>query len=100
MMRPSEKPAAEIRDIRARSRVRLFSVAAAVLAVFGTVLLSTWQLEPRYGAKTLTEWAMQYSANYGQYGTAKEEATTAIRAIGTNGIPVMLGLVRSKDSNF
>lgn len=86
--------------MRVRGRVRLFAAAGATLAAFGMVLLSAWQSEPRHGGKTLTEWAVQLTENIGRYGPAQDEARTAIRSIGTNGIPVLIRLVRTKDSKI
>ena len=69
----------------------LICVAAVATAVF---LLHT--KEPRYAGRPLSYWLAQYRPSTGQYGSAAEaqEAETAVRAIGTNAIPFLVGWLR------
>src|SRR6266508_1703422 len=69
------------------------SLALLVVAV-GSLLL-WWFNEPRFNGKTVTEWldvmsAAREGAWRGGDDGAKQEANAAIRAIGTNAIPILL----------
>ena len=88
-------------------------VAVILLTVAG-VGLTTWLIlrtdEPIYQGKPLTAWLKEYCADYDAYLAAHgvhadprveedfhSEALLAIRAIGTNALPVLLRMARAKD---
>jgi HEAT repeat protein len=85
---------------------RRILLAALVVAVL--VGLAWESLRPRgpvYGGKTLTAWLDEYideySPSFGNHSNAQERqslARTAIRQIGTNGLPILLKMARAKDS--
>jgi HEAT repeat protein len=61
--------------------------------------------EPRYSGKTLTYWLKRYestitSGELSDAGLPRQEARNAVLAIGTNGIPVLLDMLRARDSKF
>jgi len=63
---------------------------AAFILVFLALFLVLYRSgtpEPDYAGKSLTEWVENFSPD-------------AIRAIGTNGLPTLLNLIRRKDSSF
>ncbi|EEF58960.1 HEAT repeat domain-containing protein [Pedosphaera parvula] len=71
-----------------RKTARLvFIIVLAVLVLFFLVLHRGGTPEPVYNGKSLTEWLENFSPD-------------AIRAIGTNGIPTLLNLLRRKDSGL
>ncbi len=71
-------------------------VAGLALAVQGTK-------EPVERGRSLSDWAEQFGVAYG-FGVRprqlarEEEARLAIRKIGTNGLPTLLSMVRTRDS--
>jgi hypothetical protein len=72
------------------------------LAVAG--MISTREkAEPIYKDRPLTQWCLQYKEyKRGQDGPSeikKNEALDAMRAIGTNGIPIALGMLRAEISS-
>jgi hypothetical protein len=78
-------------------RVLAATLILVLVLLLGLALLS--QREPRYQGKSLTEWSQQYGSNH--WGVANREAgmqaESAIREIGTNGIPFLLNLIRTRD---
>ena len=56
--------------------------------------------EPAYHGKPLSQWAAQYGTNHWRAPNcpADQEAEFAIREIGTNAIPFLLDLMRTRDS--
>jgi len=80
-----------------RRRVIVVLLACIVAAV---VVAVVWprEREPEYGGKKLSEWLLQYQAQYhidGYYDTPElHEAEDAVRHIGTNALPSLLRWVR------
>jgi HEAT repeat len=79
-------------------------ILAGVLAVVAAGLVLGHFLpsrEPVYEGKRLTEWLEQCNASFLQ-GERRpvqfEQAQAAIRAIGTNGLPICLKIIRTKES--
>jgi len=79
--------------------------AASLVAVAGVIAWQTLnEREPVYAGKSLTTWLIECSDRYGPYSgpntnqILQDPAVTAIRAIGTNGLPALLNLARAKDS--
>lgn len=79
-------------------------LAGLVVLVFVASIV-TWLLlrhvEPVWKGKPLNAWAQQYGSN--NWSGRKElarEAEFAIRQIGTNSIPFLLGLMRARDSDL
>src|SRR5687767_14445402 len=68
-----------------------------LVCLLGLALLS--RREPTYQGKPLSEWAQQYGSNHwgGANRAVAQEAELAIRQIGTNGIPFLLDLIRTRD---
>jgi len=77
-------------------------LAVAILAVGIVVFVwkATYRPEPVYKGKALTHWAQQYGSNNWRAGgrEAAAEAQLAIQQIGTNGVPFLLDLIRTKES--
>jgi len=74
-----------------------------VLILALMVIVFSWSSEPEYQGKRLSLWAQQYELNQepGKWGgVAYKEAQSAIRAIGTNGVPFLLSLLQRRESLF
>lgn len=73
-------------------------VLTVALCLAGLILFS--RREPAYQGKSLSEWAQQYGSNHWSRAdrAAGQEAQFAIQQIGTNAIPILLELMRAKDS--
>jgi HEAT repeat protein len=71
---------------------------AVLLVAVGGIFL--WRCdqprEPDYGGKPLSQWLKEYDPRL--FINNKEEVNDAIRHIGTNAIPTLLEMLRSKDS--
>jgi hypothetical protein len=82
-----------------RRRISLWILAAMVATglVLGHFLS---RREPVYQGKRLTEWLQQDEAGFllGRNQDQGRQAEAAIRAIGTNAIPIYLKLIRTKES--
>ncbi len=74
-------------------------VLGALLAVAG-VAAAMWlwsEREPSYHGKRLSEWVAHYGSGL-QADSA--QADEAVRAVGTNAIPVLLRMLHTRDSDF
>jgi hypothetical protein len=84
-------------------RLRLITIMAFLLVAGGSTVYWAWPPEPVYEGKTLSWWLRKYDADSnalggpGPYASRLAESVRAIRAIGTNGTPVLLKLVSAKD---
>ena len=83
----------------------LLAVIFAVLLGVVFYLRQPHDSEPEYQGKKLTDWAKEIDLvdffrlpAYQQHRQQNEQATVAIRHIGTNALPVVLELCRAKDS--
>lgn len=85
----------------------LFAIAGLVVLAAGLWLFLLRNPEPAHNGRRLSEWVALHSHTYrnrnSSLGVSKEEAATAIRAIGTNGLPFLIewtgyepGKLRSK----
>ena len=77
--------------------------SALVIAVMGILMAWAWMpshpKEPVYQGKTLSEWLQTWRKS--DDGSEKEkQAEAAIRTIGNNGIPTLLRLIQTPDSDF
>lgn len=79
--------------------------ALVVVGFVATTLRNPLPNEPVYNGKTISEWSEQWRSNRfsihsgGQDAkAATEEAELSIRHIGTNGIPFLLDLLRTKEA--
>jgi hypothetical protein len=71
---------------------------AIVLLALGLVMISRATREPEYQGKPLRAWLEDLD---GGYGTTKYHAgQAAIRAMGTNSLPFLIGYLRCKDPLF
>ncbi len=80
--------------MESRKRKHLLIVASgAVILLALFFLVTTADNEPVYNGRRLSEWVTLHSNAYrirnSSLGVSKEEAATAIRAIGTNGLPFL-----------
>jgi len=67
-----------------------------VLGILGALIVCTRQ--PRYQGRTLTSWLRQYSCTSLDEPQRRQEAQSAVRAIGTKkALPKLLNLVEAKD---
>jgi hypothetical protein len=78
--------------------------ASIIFLLVGSVWLVARQAPrvPVYRGKSLTVWLRTYapSSSSGRHSREWNEADEAVRQIGTNGIPVLLHMVREKDSKL
>jgi HEAT repeat protein len=86
--------------------LRFLTVALviALLAVMAWLVVHPHETEPVYQGRRLSEWLQGYSgisigtnANPAQ---AQQEAMAAVRAEGTNALPLLLKMLRAHDSNL
>jgi hypothetical protein len=63
----------------------IIPVLAIICLAIGAMLMSMGQREPTYEGRKLSEWIMIYAEN--PYPGAFDQASNAVRHIGTNGIP-------------
>jgi hypothetical protein len=80
-----------------RGRVLIAVVAVAVLATLVWTLLAR-PSEPVYKGGSLSYWLIQRTDSNSK--AERDEAATAIRAMGTNAIPTLLRMMRAKESRF
>jgi HEAT repeat protein len=76
---------------------RRILIAALLVILLGG--FAWWLLHPRepsYHGKSLSAWLVQYTESDG--GASEVQAEEAIRVIGTNGLPILLKWIGSKDS--
>lgn len=73
---------------------------SVIILVAGLVCFSVWQLprEPVYRGEALTVWLRAYSS--GPASREWREADEAVRQAGTNSIPVLLRMLRQRDSTW
>ncbi len=83
---------------RSKLVISLALLALAVgLVVFALVRPAA--REPVYRGRLLREWLVEFDHRY--YGTgSSSDASEAIRAMGTNSLPFLIGYLRSKDPPF
>lgn len=82
---------------------RILLGVLVTLVAAGACWQATRPREPVYQGKTLTKWLEQYTGNGGPVPrepteAERAEAATAIRHIGTEGIPRLLGMAAAEDS--
>jgi hypothetical protein len=81
-----------------KRRILLAALLVAVLGGVAWLVLRPGETEPVYQGKPLSVWLRSFDM-----GTAKEEADVAadaVRHIGTNALPMLLEMIRSKDSKW
>src|SRR6185436_15838719 len=84
-----------------RAQKLLFVVVLAAVTASLAAWLFLRRVEPVYNGKPLTAWAQQYgSNNWSRRKELAREAEFAIRQIGTNSIPILLDLMRARDSDL
>jgi hypothetical protein len=95
----SNSASAAIVPVQARHSFRRVA-ALAFLMVLVALAVLFFRREPTYRGKTLTRWAEQFGSNNWREGGSGPagEARTAIRAIGSNGIPFLVRLVGTEES--
>src|SRR5262245_47282072 len=76
-------------------RRALLAAMATLLAVGLAVLVWPREQEPSYGGRALSEWLAVYARGQNAAATdsetrESERAATAVRAIGTNAVPILL----------
>jgi hypothetical protein len=76
----------------------MLCAAGLVAAWAGVVFMLLSAHQPAYEGKALNAWIDQLQKS--PDGARREEAEAAIRHIGTNALPTLLGMVRTKDSAF
>jgi hypothetical protein len=87
-------------------RFRIIGITIAAILAAGLVVFWFLHREPRYQGRTMTQWLqINHDVMYGvlsgpETSRLRFKAGGAINAIGTNGIPVLLNLLRAKDSPF
>jgi len=74
-----------------RRRRVIIVLAACVLVGIGVVAFWLEEREPKYDAKKLTEWCLQYRL---WMMSGREQARVAINHIGTNGLPFLVEWLR------
>ena len=77
-------------------RILPLAIVALLIGVIGWQLYTT--REPSYQARTLTEWLVALDSAPPEEPTKEAQARTAIHAIGTNGLPILLRMVQAQDS--
>lgn len=77
-------------------RSLITALAVGFLALAGWALLRRPAPEPSYGAKPLSDWLIQLEDSDNH--VERDYAASAVRHIGTNGIPTLLRMMRSKES--
>jgi tetratricopeptide (TPR) repeat protein len=96
--------AESIRPARGLRKKRFIVLVFLVIAaVFGSVWLYMRQREPSYNGHPLSYWLEQYNQSGAAWNPDANdpigiESREAIRHIGTNAIPVLLRMLRTKDS--
>src|SRR4051794_29710941 len=90
-----------------RARTKLAILGAGVLAVFSLavfLVIRTEPPEPYYNGRSLSDWfhqRMQFKDADGKDAKVKfDEATDAIRHIGTNALPLLLHRIRSEEPSL
>jgi hypothetical protein len=88
-------------------RRRMVFVGVVVLLLVGWVeLYHARSPEPRYENRTLTQWLVTYQQALVRLKSDTNApsvlaaSTEAVRHIGTNGIPILLKMIRTSDSSF
>jgi hypothetical protein len=84
--------------MRKRVQIALAVVIVAVLAVLGWEILLSREPEPVVDGKPLASWLDYYVGTRSE--VQREMADQALDKVGTNAIPVMLLMLRQKDSPF
>jgi len=76
-------------------------IGLAVLATVGVVVWTVWcQTQPVYQGKPLTYWLKGFEPRFGNPGPPRHTAEEAVRRAGTNAIPILLRMLRTKDSDW
>ena len=94
-----------IREVSRRQRFWLTTLAALVLILLVGLVWSPIRQAPRepvYLGKPLSRWLRTYapSSSSGRGSREWSQADDAVRHIGTNGIPILLNMLREKDSKL
>jgi HEAT repeat protein len=81
----------------------LLGVLASLVLIIALVMYSCGEAEPIYKSRSLTQWCLEYQTYRGRQDTYSSlkanEASDAIRAIGPNGIPYALKILRIEISS-
>jgi hypothetical protein len=81
--------------VLARATVKPAAIAAAILMTVGVaIVIEETGAEPAFKGHRLSFWLEQYTS----HPAGREPATTAIRAMGTNALPVLLTMLAARDS--
>ena len=91
------------RDRQPISPAKFWLKSALVVVVVGSLLAWAWMPsrpeEPFYQGKRLSEW-LNYFVSHGPNTEEVKMAQSALRKIGTNGIPSLLRMIQTPDSTF
>jgi hypothetical protein len=88
--------------MKARARKLFFLLTFVFVGVCGFLAKEFFfPSEPVYDGKPLSAWAQQYGSNHWTANrAAADEAEFAVRQIGTEGIPFLLDLTRTRESSL
>ena len=92
------EPPWHIAAMRKRAEIALAVLLLGVIGVIGWQALRVQDIEPVVAGRPLTQWVENYVN--GAPGKSTEEADRALREAGTNAIPVLLRMLREKESPF
>jgi HEAT repeat protein len=88
---------------RVRKHWKFLVVLAGLALAIALIINLCGEAEPIYKSRSLTLWCLQYQAHRGRqdgpFALEENEAREAIRAIGTNGIPAALRILRAEISS-
>ncbi|MDB6056413.1 MAG: domain containing protein [Verrucomicrobiales bacterium] len=95
---------------RVRRRWKILSMAACgLIAVVAVCFFCLREREPSYNGRTLSEWLQRYDPHspwwidgvaVGVDSAAEDEAAKAVRQIGTNALPTLVGWVAAEDGTL
>ncbi|EEF63313.1 hypothetical protein [Pedosphaera parvula] len=78
-----------------KKRNRILITLAITVALCGLTFTALFSREPSYQGKCLSAWIKDLQAEAPE---TKNQAREAVREIGVNGMPLILGLLHSQDS--
>jgi HEAT repeats len=86
---------------RKRTAISIVAAAVAAAAIGFWLFYSLSSREPDYRGKRLTAWMEECRANtllYNPHPELAQEAEAAVRRIGTNGLPIYVELIKTRES--